>query len=172
MQTVAGYCIEFEKEPIQANIPNEIKFSKEQNKCVDFEIQELLKKCAIVHSEWEQNQFISNIFIVPKPNGRFRPIIYLKYLNYFVSYEHFKQETFKTVLELVQENDYFTNSNQPPSVAPRRGATRELVALQLERFCSVLFTPIHLPIRIDNIFGIAEFRYLYGVDTGNQSRSN
>ena len=109
MQTVAGYCIEFEKEPFQANIPNEIKFSEEQKKCVDFEIQELLKKGAIVQSEWEQNQFISNIFIVPKPNGRFRPIINLKYLNYFVSYEHFKQETFKTVLELVQENDYFTN---------------------------------------------------------------
>ena len=33
----------------------------------------------------------SNIFIVSKPNGRFRPIINLKYLNYFVSYEHFKQ---------------------------------------------------------------------------------
>ena len=65
-----------------------------------------------------------------------------------------------------------TNSNQPPSVAPQSGATRELVALRLERVCSVLFTPIHLQIRIDNFFGIAEFRYLYGVDTGNQSRSN
>ena len=40
------------------------------------------------------------------------------------------------------------NSNQPPSVAPRSGATRELVALRLERVCSVLFTPIHLQIRI------------------------
>ena len=85
LQTVAGCCIEFEKEPFQANIPNEIKFSDEQKKCVDFE------KGAIVQSEWEQNQFISNIFIVPKPNGRFRPIINLKYLNNFVSYEHFKQ---------------------------------------------------------------------------------
>ena len=109
LQTVAGYCIEFEKKPFQANIPNEIKLSEEQKKCVDIEIQELLKKGAIVQSEWEQNQFISNIFIVPKPNGRFIPIINLKYLNYFVSYEHFKQETFKTVLELVQEKDYFTN---------------------------------------------------------------
>ena len=78
-------------EPFQANIPNEIKFSDEQRNCVDFEIQGLLKKGAIVQSEWEQNQFISNIFIVPKPNGRFRPIINLKYLNYFVSYEHIKQ---------------------------------------------------------------------------------
>ena len=57
------------------------------------------------------------------------------------------------------------------TVAVRSGATRELVALRLERVCSVLFTPIH-QIRIDNFFGIAEFRYLYGVDTGNQSRSN
>ena len=64
------------------------------------------------------------------------------------------------------------NSNQPPSVAPRSGATRELVALRLERVCSVLFTPIHLQIRIDNFFGITEFRYLYEVNTGNQSRSN
>ena len=63
-------------------------------------------------------------------------------------------------------------SNQPASVAPRSGSTRELVALRLERLCSVLFTPIHLQIRIESIFGIAEFRYLYGVDTGNQSRSN
>ena len=63
-------------------------------------------------------------------------------------------------------------NNQPTSVALQSGATRELVALRLERLCSVLFTPIHLQIRIENIFEIAKFRYLYGVDTGNQSRSN
>ena len=45
-------------------------------------------------------------------------------------------------------------SNQPPSVALRSGATRELVALRLDRVCSVLFMPIHLQIRIDNFFGI------------------
>ena len=55
---------------------------------------------------------------------------------------------------------------------PQSGATRELVALRLERLCSVLFMPIHLQIQIENIFEIAQFRYLYGVDTGNQSRSN
>ena len=33
------------------------------------------------------------------------------------------------------------SSNKPTSVAPRSGATRELVALRLERLCSVLFTP-------------------------------
>ena len=64
------------------------------------------------------------------------------------------------------------DSNQPTSVAPWRGATREMVALRLERLCSVLFTPIHLQIRIENIFEIAQVRYLYRVNTENQSRSN
>ena len=109
LQTISGYCIEFDSEPFQNKIPKEISFSEVQKRCVDFEIQELLKKGAIVHSEWEENQYVSNIFIVPKPNGRYRPIINLKYLNLFVHYEHFKQETFKIVLELIQENDYFTS---------------------------------------------------------------
>lgn len=109
LQTVSGYCIEFISEPFQINIPGEIKFSQEQKGCVDFEIQELLNKGAIEYSNWEEKQYVSNIFIVPKPNGRYRPIINLKYLNNFVYYEHFKQETFKIVLELIQEQDYFTS---------------------------------------------------------------
>ena len=109
LQTVAGYCLNFESEPFQISIPNEISFSEEQRKSVDFEIQELLNLGAIVHSEWEENQYVSNIFIVPKPNGRFRPIINLKFLNQFIHFEHFKQETFKTVLELIQLLDFFTS---------------------------------------------------------------
>ena len=107
LQTVSGYCINFECEPFQFSIPAEISFSEEQKKSVNFEINELLKLGAIVKSEWEDNQYVSNIFIVPKPNGRFRPIINLKFLNQFIHFEHFKQETFKTVLELIQQNDFF-----------------------------------------------------------------
>lgn len=71
-------------------------------------MQELLKKGAIIRTDSEQGQFISNIFIVPKPNNKFRPVINLKYLNEFVQYNHFKQETFNVVLDLVQRNDYMT----------------------------------------------------------------
>ena len=54
LQTVAGYCLNFESEPFQISIPNEISFSEEQRKSVDFEIHELLNLGAIVHSEWEE----------------------------------------------------------------------------------------------------------------------
>lgn len=88
------------------SIPNEIPFSVEQWVIVDSEVKELLKKGAIVQSSSESDEFISTIFIVAKPNGKFRPVINLRYLNEFVHYNHFKQETFSVVLDLLQENDF------------------------------------------------------------------
>lgn len=109
LQTISGYKIEFDSYPIQEHIPKEIYFSDSEIDIVNQEIQLLLLKGAIIQSEYEHGQFVSNIFIVPKPNGKFRPVINLKYLNYFVTYEHFKQETFSVILDLIQENDFFTS---------------------------------------------------------------
>ena len=109
LQTISGYYLEFETRPFQNSIPGEIKFSDEQRQIINNEVSDLLEKGAIQHSNWEEKQFISNIFIVPKPNGKYRPIINLKYLNQFMKYEHFKQETFKMVLGLIQEQDFFTS---------------------------------------------------------------
>ena len=109
LKAVSGYEIEFDPYPVQNYIPNEIPFSGDQSKIVDQEVKKLLSKGAIIPCNDETDQFISTIFIVPKPNGKFRPIINLKYLNNFVTYEHFKQETFSVVKDLVQRNDYFTS---------------------------------------------------------------
>ena len=76
---------------------------------VDNEVQEFLKKGAIVPSVSEPGEFISNLFIVPKPCGKYRPVINLRHLNKFVHYDHFKQETFKVVLDLLQRNDFLTS---------------------------------------------------------------
>ena len=108
MQTVAGYQIEFDTYPIQHKIPSEISFSEDQKELVTNEIKTLLEKGAIIPSKNEKEQFISNIFIVPKPNGKFRPVINLRELNKFVTYRHFKQETFPVVLDMIQPNDFFT----------------------------------------------------------------
>ena len=109
LKAVSGYEIEFDSCPVQNYIPNEIPFSEGQSKIVDQEVKKLLSKGAIIPCNDEPDQFISTIFIVPKPNGKFRPIINLKYLNNFVTYEHFKQETFSVVKDLIQRNDYFTS---------------------------------------------------------------
>ena len=89
-------------------MPKEISFSDSQKELVSNEIQSLLEKGAIVPSQDEKDQFISNIFIVPKPNGKVRPVINLRELNLFVTYEHFKQDTFPVVLDMIQPSDVFT----------------------------------------------------------------
>lgn len=109
MQTIVGCKIDFDEIPIQYRVPNEIPFDINQWNIVNEEVQTLLGKGAIVECDHEQGEYISTIFIVPKPNGKFRPVINLKYLNENVHYEHFKQETFQVVLDLIQENDFFTS---------------------------------------------------------------
>lgn len=77
LSTVLGYKIEFEDIPIQFNIPVPINFNKKQTDFIDQEVLDLLDKNAISESKFESNQFISNIFIVKKKNGKFRPVINL-----------------------------------------------------------------------------------------------
>jgi hypothetical protein len=109
LETVKGYRIEFESQPFQFSLPGQINFNDSESCIVQSEINSLLEKGAIIESNHEVDEFISNIFVVPKPNGKFRPIINLKHLNKFVKYEHFKQEHFSIVLDLIQESDYFTS---------------------------------------------------------------
>lgn len=81
LSTISGYKIEFDKSPFQYKIPLPIKFHQKQSESIDQEVLEILDKRAISESEFETNQFISNIFIVEKKNGKFRPVINLMKLN-------------------------------------------------------------------------------------------
>lgn len=76
---------------------------------VDNEIIELIEKGAISESKHEQGEFISNIFLVKKKGGSFRPVINLKKLNEFIEYHHFKMENIETVLSNLKRNSYFIN---------------------------------------------------------------
>ena len=39
-----------------------------------------------------EGEFISNLFLVEKKDGGKRPVINLKHLSQFISYQHFKME--------------------------------------------------------------------------------
>ena len=55
-----------------------------------------------------QEGFYSNIFLVPKKDGKVRPVINLKKLNQFVQTYHFKMEGIQTARELVRPNNWLT----------------------------------------------------------------
>ena len=49
-----------------------------------------------------QGGFYSNLFLVPKKNGQMRPVINLKWLNEWVTTEHFKKEGISTPKDILQ----------------------------------------------------------------------
>ena len=63
----------------------------------------MLRKGAIRIAIPKENQLLSNIFIRPKKDGEFRPIINLKRLNQFVPYQHFKMEGLRDVKNMLSD---------------------------------------------------------------------
>jgi hypothetical protein len=109
LECLNGLKIKFFEKPIQCFLPIPIKFSMKEKLAIDAEISLLLDKGAIVAVDPCAGQFISNIFVRPKPNGSLRVILNLKKLNEFVVYEHFKNEHLEFILPLIRENSYFAS---------------------------------------------------------------
>lgn len=69
-------------------------------------IKNLLSIGAISPCEPCKDQYVSRVFLVPKPNGKMRFILNLKNLNKFINVKHFKLEDLRTVLKLVTKNSF------------------------------------------------------------------
>ena len=89
--------------PQQLRPIKEKVFSVTERQYVRLSISELITKGAIVECKPVKNQFISNIFLVPKPDKTYRLILNLKSLNKFVKTEHFKLEDHKTAIRLIEK---------------------------------------------------------------------
>jgi ribonuclease HI len=70
------------------------------------EIGSLLKSGAIEEMDPNTPCFVSRFFLIPKKNGKIRPIIDLRRLNQFVKYYHFKMEGIELVKSLVRRGDF------------------------------------------------------------------
>ncbi len=106
--TVAGEKIEFTSLP-QQNSYKTNKFSEKENSIIAEEIQQLLAKEVIVESKHEPDEFISPIFLRPKPDGSHRLILNLKKLNENVVYRHFKMDSILTAINLMKPNCYMAS---------------------------------------------------------------
>lgn len=69
-------------------------------------IKDLLSIGAISQCDSCEGQFLSSIFLVPKPNGKMRLILNLKQLNKFIDTRHFKLEDFRTALKIISKDNF------------------------------------------------------------------
>lgn len=89
--------------------PIEPSFSSIESHHINMEIKQLLLSGAIIKCHDVPGQFISNIFLIPKKDGKFRFILNLKKLNKFVDTPHFKMEDIRTASKLVSKFDFMAN---------------------------------------------------------------
>ena len=92
LETVHGYQVEFHTPPQQVGHPSEIRLDATQSQALTKEIKELARKEAIVATTHNKRGFISQMFLVPKSDGSWRPVINLKSLNKYVIARHFKMD--------------------------------------------------------------------------------
>ena len=109
LECVNGIKIPFTSTPYQKRIPKEYYADLEKSLFIDLEVDKLLKKEVIVEIDSVSDSFVSNIFLVPKPDGSFRMIIDLSRLNEFVEKIYFKMDSLQTALVMLTPGAYMAS---------------------------------------------------------------
>ena len=107
LDLVRGVKLEFTEKPVQNKIPNEIKFSKQEEILVRQELDKLLHLGVIQESSIQEGDWVSNIFARPKKEkNKIRILLNLKSLNKIVKYTHFKMGGVQEVLDIIRPGSY------------------------------------------------------------------
>jgi len=107
LEVVRGYRLELAEVPRQEAPPRTIE-SKRDN-LISEEVCKLLTKGAVKAVTPCDNQFLSRIFVVPKKDGTYRPVINLRPLNQFMNSIHFKMEGLNMVKDLLRQDDWMAS---------------------------------------------------------------
>lgn len=110
IQTVQGLKITLTEIPSQDEEPPSFRLSKSQRTNLSEVIDGLLQRGVVEECSEEIGQVISNVFLRPKPNNKFRLILDLNQFNKkYVEYQHFKMSNLKMALDLITPGMYMSS---------------------------------------------------------------
>jgi len=101
LNTVGGCTIPFNETPIQIEAPSPFRLNNNEHSILNSEVKKLWLKGVVKTAVHTPGEFISNLFLRPKPNGEFRMILDLTKLNKQVEYKHFKMFSLHTARQLI-----------------------------------------------------------------------
>ena len=85
---------------------------------MDLEVEKLLRKGAIEEVEPCENQFLSNIFMIPKKGGERRPVVDTRDLNNFIEPVHFKMEDLSHLPSVLWRGDFMCKIDLKTCIKP------------------------------------------------------
>ena len=103
-----GYRLRFTSPPLLRQTPWEIRSPQDPQEILGVreQITLMLQKNAITEVPPDSPGFYSNVFLVRKASGGWRPVIDLKNLNAHIHAPHFRMFTTSSVLSSVRKGDY------------------------------------------------------------------
>ncbi len=112
LSAILGYKIEFDETcmPLKRSSPYyPFKRNHKEFNDINTEISSLLDKNVIEICDYENGEFLSNIFTRPKKNGGIRVILDLSELNKNLSVQHFKMDTIHTAAQLITNGSFLAS---------------------------------------------------------------
>ena len=103
LQAIKGHQLEFHRIPPVSTQCYQRELNPDQTVALGKEVQDLLEKEAIERIS-DPGGFYSPLFVVPKKDGGWHPIINLKQLNHFLDTTHFKMETILSLRDILKNN--------------------------------------------------------------------
>ena len=104
---MSGYQIPFHSVPVQLHVPV-TRSSDLTVPLVDAEVNKLLSIGAIKAIPFSKENFYSRLFLVPKKEGTYRPVINLSRLNKFIENSHFQMENISCLKTLLRRGGFTT----------------------------------------------------------------
>ena len=107
-----GYTLPFQNRPKLSRVPTVVSSyaNLHRNSYLLEALQQLSDKNAVerVHNQTSLG-FFNRLFLVPKPNNKWRPILDLSKLNLFLKTEKFRMETPETIRTSLQRGEWVTS---------------------------------------------------------------
>ena len=104
-----GLLLNFHDNYRPSKYPFQYPRGKKETDVINKEISDLLRKGVICISPPMPGDYFSNLFTREKKDGTMRTILNLKYLNEECDTHHFKMETLKQALHMIQPNSYLAS---------------------------------------------------------------
>lgn len=101
LQCVKGVRLDFSDPPCQEKIPRPYRMNSLHERAINAEIDRLLQLNIVTPVGDISGHFVSNVFVRPKPNGKFRMIIDLSDMNNSVSKQHFKMQHLEVAIDML-----------------------------------------------------------------------
>lgn len=104
-----GYSLEFLSLPPLTTSIKWTHLQSHPDELLQTEIQEMLMKGAVEQVSPHTPGFYCTFFLVPKKDGGWRPVLNLKPLNKFLSYQRFRMETPRSILSVLSRGEWLAS---------------------------------------------------------------